>query len=104
LSLRFDEHGDTLDPVVLRQRMWRLGLYSGGDSDGAEFLSKILLLFNLEAMEKERVQRKVILMRYGHQQVSEIENLLITEIYDLSKGLIDLIKKESPLQSTHENG
>jgi hypothetical protein len=104
LGLRFDENGDTLDPLVLQKRLWRLGLYSGTDADGAEFLSKILLLFNPEEMEKERIQRKVILMRYGHQQVSEIEKLLISEIYDISKGLIELIKKESPLQSMHENG
>ena len=83
--------------------MRRLGLYEGTDADGAAFFSTICMLFKPEEMEKESSQREAILMRYGHQQVSEIEDMLISDIYRRSNALIALIKKENPIQSAHEN-
>ena len=101
-GLRFDEFGDTLDPAKLQEELRRLGLFTGTDSDGARFNANMAYAFDVEELEKLRVWRLAFLGRYCHQQAAFLRDTPIMELRSMIDSTIELMTRESSLQSAHE--
>ena len=83
----------------MRDRLRKLGSFTGFDNDGAGFTAVMASSIDPFKMMKVWHWRHAYLGRYGHQPIVTLANMPVDELNALVEELSDILKREGTLKS-----